>query len=103
MAMTEVEKPDERGLVKTRALVLIVVVPALLVVGIALWSLQGYQNEVGDQPSQTWPYGSVSLLLAAVLAWAAFRSRRLTRGQWVFIGVVIAVFVLTFLYGIFGE
>jgi hypothetical protein len=74
-----------------RSILLVVVVPALLVVGYAALSLQGHREDSPSQPMQTWPVGVSSLMLAAALAWAAARP---SRGlQPVVVAVALVVFV----------
>jgi hypothetical protein len=57
-------------------MLLVVVVPALLIVSYAAFSLQGHQEDSPSKPFQTWPIGISSLLLAAALAWVAARPSR---------------------------
>ncbi len=78
-----------------RALTLVVVVPFLLLLGYAGFSLQGYTNDSGSKPLQTWPSGVASLLLAGILAWVALKARPIGKGHLVLIGLAFAVLVLS--------
>ena len=59
-----------------RAVLIVVVIPALIVVGYAALSLQGHQEDFPSKPMQTWPIGASSFSLAGALAWAAVRPSR---------------------------
>jgi hypothetical protein len=56
-----------------RALTLVLIVPALIVLAWAAFGLQGYQNDPQSDVFETWPAGVTSLALAACLAWIAAR------------------------------
>jgi len=56
-----------------RALTIVLLVPALLVLAWAAFGLQGYQNDPQSSVFQTWPIGVTSIALAGSLAWIAFR------------------------------
>ena len=95
---TESVKPAEQKggwLWWIRALILVVFVPALLFLGYVGFSLQGYTNDSGSKPLQTWPSGAASLLLAGILAWAALKARPIARKHLVLIGLAFAVFALS--------
>jgi len=47
-----------------RALTLVLIVPALLVIAWAAFGLQGYQNDPQSSVFQTWPIGVTSIALA---------------------------------------
>lgn len=74
-----------------RAALLVVVIPALLVLGYAALSLQGHQEDFPSQPMQTWPVGVSSLALAGALAWAAVRPSRGVQPAVVAIALVVFV------------
>jgi hypothetical protein len=75
--MESTETRSERGtFFLLRAVVLVVVVPALLITGYAALSLQGHQEDFPSKPMQTWPIGVSSLILAPVLSWAALKPSR---------------------------
>jgi hypothetical protein len=73
-----------------RALLLVLVVPALIFVAYAALSLQGHQEDFPSQPMQTWPIGISSLALAATVAWAAVRPSKGLQP------VVIAIAIVAF-------
>jgi len=56
-----------------RAITLVLIVPALVVIAWAAFGLQGYQNDPQSDVFQTWPAGVASLALAGSLAWMAIR------------------------------
>ena len=65
---------DRRGVgYWLRAVCLVLVIPALLVLAWAAFGLQGYQNDPQSKPFQTWPAGVGTLALAAALAWICVR------------------------------
>lgn len=47
----------------------------LVVTGYFAFVYQGYREDAGSPPAQTWPLGVVSLPLAAIMAWTALRKR----------------------------
>lgn len=56
-----------------RAVTLVLIVPALVVLAWAAFGLQGYQNDPQSAVFQTWPAGVASLALAGSLAWMVIR------------------------------
>ena len=78
-----------------RAVIVLLVVPILLVLGYAGFSLQGYTNDLDSQPVQSWPFGAACLILAGVLTWTALRSRPIGRVQFALIGLAVAVLVFS--------
>jgi hypothetical protein len=56
-----------------RALTLVLLVPALVVIAWGAFNLQGYQNDPQSAVFQTWHLGVTSLALAASLAWMSLR------------------------------
>jgi hypothetical protein len=56
-----------------RAVALVLLIPALLVIALAAFNLQGYQNDPQSAVFQTWPIGATSLALAAALTWMVIR------------------------------
>jgi hypothetical protein len=56
-----------------RAITLVLIVPALVVIALAAFGLQGYQNDPQSDVFQTWPAGVASLALAGCFAWMAIR------------------------------
>jgi len=56
-----------------RAITLVLIVPALVVIAWAAFGLQGYQNDPQSDVFQTLPAGVASLALAASLAWMVIR------------------------------
>lgn len=82
-----------------RAVCLVLVVPALLVLAWAAFGLQGYQNDPQSQSFQTWPAGVGTLLLAAALGWICTRRPSTPLQRWV-MGLALFVFVATWV-GVF--
>jgi hypothetical protein len=95
----QVELPDTNtrhaqrgGLFLLRAVLFVVVVPALIFVGYAALALQGHREDFPSKPMQTWPIGVSSLVLAAALSWVAARP---SRGlQPVIVGMALIVFLV---------
>lgn len=56
-----------------RAITLVLIIPALVVVAWVAFGLQGYQNDPQSDVFQTWPAGVTSLALAGSLAWIVIR------------------------------
>ena len=75
-----------------RIALVVVVIPALVVLGYVALALQGHQEDFPSKQMQTWPIGASSLVLAGVLSWAAARpSREL---QPVIAAIALAFFLL---------
>jgi hypothetical protein len=79
----EVDLPDtstqptrKRVALFLRGVLIVVVIPALVVVGYGGLSLQGHQEDFPSKPMQTWPIGVSSFALAGALAWAAAQPSR---------------------------
>jgi amino acid transporter len=70
------EQTRGRSLFFLRAVLLVVVVPALVIVSYGAFALQGHQEDFPSKPMQTWPIGVSALALAAALAWVATRPSR---------------------------
>lgn len=91
--MVELPNTDTRdvqgsGFFLLRAILAILIVPALVFVGYAALALQGHREDFPSKPMQTWPIGVSALLLAAALSWVAARPSR----GWQPIVVVITSF-----------
>jgi FtsH-binding integral membrane protein len=76
-----------------RAITLVLLVPALIVIAWAAFNLQGYQNDPQSAVFQTWPVGVASLALAASLAWLAIRPSRESPQKVVTAGAFVAFMV----------
>jgi hypothetical protein len=74
----------------SRVLIVLVIVPVLLVLAYVGFSLQGYTNDLGSRPMESWPLGTASLLLAALLTWVALRTRPPGRLHLALIGLAFA-------------
>jgi hypothetical protein len=70
---TRTKPPRQGAAFLLRAVLLVVVLPALVVVAYATFALQGHREDFPSQPMQTWPMGISSLALAAALGWTAIR------------------------------
>jgi hypothetical protein len=57
-----------------RAITIVLIVPALVVIAWVAFGLQGYQNDPQSAVFQTWPAGVASLALAGSLTWIAIWS-----------------------------
>ena len=78
-----------------RAVIALLIVPILLVLGYAGFSLQGYTNDLGSRPVQSWQFGTACLILAGVLTWIALRPRPMGKVQFILIGLAVAVLVFS--------
>jgi hypothetical protein len=86
---------DRRGVsFWLRAICLVLVIPALLVLAWAAFGLQGYQNDPQSKSFQTWPAGVGSLVLAAALGWICLRRPSTRLQRWV-AGLAFFVFLVT--------
>ena len=73
--------------------------PFVIAIGVSLfvgfwgWVYQGYTEDAGFQPTQSWPIGVGGYLLAGVLALLAIRRARpgITNGQLVLVAICLTV------------
>jgi peptidoglycan/LPS O-acetylase OafA/YrhL len=72
--------------------------PVVIVIGVCLfvgfwgWAYQGYVEDVGSEPTQSWPIGVGGFAAAGVLALVATRRARpeMTKGPMVFVAICLA-------------
>jgi hypothetical protein len=79
-----------------RAITLVLIIPALVVIAWVAFGLQGYQNDPQSVAFQTWPAGVTSLALAGSLAWMAARPADESL-QKIVTGVAFVVFVMSWI------
>lgn len=73
---TKTRRAEGNAFFLLRAALVVVVIPALVLIGYAALALQGHREDFPSRPMQTWPIGASALALAAALSWFAARPSR---------------------------